>query len=393
MPNSSACVKNTDACEPSRGTSNRMPRARVSKCAATFVLKDFHQVWEAKRGALRGLRNLAAKLPEVNPRKNIVITTPEYCLPVELKHDIPVLELAKPDAQEMDRLLERTLGSSGALRLLNPALRAKLVEAALGLSSTQARRVFQKALVASRVGHIDEHAIDLVTHEKCAIIRESGALELYPYVEAVERIGGLEVLKIWLEKRRLAFSEGAREYGLAVPRTVALIGIPGTGKSLCAKVTAGFVGAELEAMVNEAMFPGFMDKQREIETADLLGSAGAMVLLEDTLRKMHCQFQTGERVPIRGYQNNTEYGQVVIDTGSRYDIGFQRQTDETFVVCADWWGVKGNTNIRELTFTQELNRNYAHLTVKKQVLEQGLIIEEERVLDNGEIELLVCERF
>ncbi len=76
------------------------------------------------------------------------------------------------------------------------------------------------------------------------------------------------------------------------------------------------------------------------------------VLLEDTLRQMHQRFQAGERIPIRGYQGNTEYGQVVVNTGSNYDIGFQRQ-----------------------------------------VLEQGLIIEEEWVLDNGEIEILVCERF
>ncbi len=41
----------------------------------------------------------------------------------------------------------------------------------------------------------------------------------------------------------------------------------------------------------------------------------------------------------------------------------------------------------------QLNQRYAHLAVKQQVLEQGLIIEEERVLENGEIEILVCERF
>jgi hypothetical protein len=117
------------------------------------------------------------------------------------------------------------------------------------------------------------------------------------------------------------------------------------------------------------------------------------ILLEDTLRQLHHRYQAGERVPIRGYQGNTEYGQVVVDTGSRYDIGFQRQPDETFQVCADWWGVHGNTQLRQESFTQELNRTYAHLAVRKQVLEQGLIIEEERVLENGEIEILVCERF
>ena len=117
------------------------------------------------------------------------------------------------------------------------------------------------------------------------------------------------------------------------------------------------------------------------------------VVLEDTLRQLHYQYQVGERLPIRGYQGNTEYGQVVINTGSPYDIGFQRQTDQTFALCTDWWGVQGNTPIRQETFTQEINRTYAHLAVKRQVLEQGLIIEEEKVLPNGEIELVVCERF
>lgn len=117
------------------------------------------------------------------------------------------------------------------------------------------------------------------------------------------------------------------------------------------------------------------------------------VLLQDTLRQLHHRFQAGERVPIRGYQNNTDYGQVVIDTGSKYDIGFQRQSDETYAVYTDWWGVQGNTKLREQSFLQEVNRTYAHLAVKRQVLQEGFIIEEERVLENGEIELVVCERF
>ena len=118
-----------------------------------------------------------------------------------------------------------------------------------------------------------------------------------------------------------------------------------------------------------------------------------LALLEDTLRQLHYRYQVGERIPIRGYQGNREYGQVVIDTGSQFDIGFQRQSDETYGLCTDWWGVEGNTQIRRESFTRELNRTYAHLAVKKQVLEQGLVIEEEKVLANGEVELVVCERF
>lgn len=115
------------------------------------------------------------------------------------------------------------------------------------------------------------------------------------------------------------------------------------------------------------------------------------VLLEESLRDLNYEFQSGERVPIRGYSGNREHGRVVVQTGCEYDIGFQRQTDESFSVCADWWGVRNNTDIREESFLQQVNQTYARGAVLQQVEEQGYEVEEERVLDNGEIELVVCE--
>lgn len=235
---------------------------------ATFILKDFHHVWEARRSNVRGLRNLAERLPARANRINIVITTPEPCLPLELKHDVPILEPAKPDTRVMDALLELTAGASGALRGINSGLRAKLVEAALGLSSTQARRVYQKAVVSSRGGRLDVGCIDLITEEKRAIIRESGALEFYPHVESADKVGGLDALKAWLEQRQLAFSQEARDYGLDAPRGVALIGIPGTGKSLCAKVTAGMWKLPLLRLDMGAVFGGLVGaSERNIREA------------------------------------------------------------------------------------------------------------------------------
>lgn len=116
------------------------------------------------------------------------------------------------------------------------------------------------------------------------------------------------------------------------------------------------------------------------------------VVLEESLRQLHYDFRVGERLPIRGYMGNRETGQVVVHTGSAYDIGFQRQADDTFQVCADWWGVQKDTSIREATFLQQINQTYALQVVKKQVVEDGYIIEDERVLENGEIELVVAER-
>ena len=117
------------------------------------------------------------------------------------------------------------------------------------------------------------------------------------------------------------------------------------------------------------------------------------VLLQDALRQLHYRFQAGDRVPIRGFLGNQEVGQVVVDTGCAYDIGFQRQADQSYTVCADWWGVRNGSALREESFLQQVNRTYAHLAVKRQVIEQGLIIEQEIELPGGEIELVVCERF
>lgn len=205
---------------------------------AIFVLKDFHQVWELKKSVVRKLRNLAGKLPASSSRKYIVVLTPDVAVPKELKEDMVSLEYEKPDGKTMEGILARVVGKS-AFDGIKPALKDKIVESGLGLSATQAERVLRKAIVGSRNGTLTESCIDLIVEEKCRIIRESGALEFYPNVESSDNVGGLEVLKKWLWQRKEAFSEEAREYGLTPPSGIALIGIPGTGKSLCAKMTSG----------------------------------------------------------------------------------------------------------------------------------------------------------
>lgn len=117
------------------------------------------------------------------------------------------------------------------------------------------------------------------------------------------------------------------------------------------------------------------------------------ILLEEALRQLAHEFETGEELRINGYNNDTAVGQVVVHTTGNYDIGLQLQDDQSYAICADWWGVQRTSNIKKDAFIQDLNRVYAHLTVKKQVLAQGLIIEEEKVLENGDIELVVSEQF
>jgi SpoVK/Ycf46/Vps4 family AAA+-type ATPase len=70
------------------------------------------------------------------------------------------------------------------------------------------------------------------------------------------------------------------------------------------KVTEGFVGAELEAVVKDAMFPAFMDDERAVTTADLVRSAGEMVPLAKS-RAEHVQKL--RQLVLKGEARNASY--------------------------------------------------------------------------------------
>lgn len=202
--------------------------------STVFVLKDFHEYWTEPR-VKRLLRNAAQAL--VMTRSSIVIVTPQSKVPVELSDEAVLMDFELPSAEDLGEVLDLLARTPGLRNELTPLGRSRLVQAAVGLTRSQAHRVFSKAIVGD--GVLDDSDIDLVNTEKKLIIRESEALEFYAAHETPDDIGGLGVLKEWLRLRERSFSEEARAYGLPAPKGVALIGIPGTGKSLTAKMIAG----------------------------------------------------------------------------------------------------------------------------------------------------------
>jgi AAA+ superfamily predicted ATPase len=216
-------------------------------------------LWQGQPRIIRKLRNLAQKLKYT--RKTMVVTMPTTKIPEELKDDMVLLEFQPPGMPELDSILKRLTDTPGVKVNLTPQGHEKIVRSALGLFSNQAQRVFAKAIVSD--GVLDERDIDLITAEKKQIIRESGALEFFAPTETIADIGGLEVLKEWLRTREVAFSQEARDYGLPAPKGIALIGIPGTGKSLTAKMIAGLWHLPLIRLDVGALFGGLVGQSEE----------------------------------------------------------------------------------------------------------------------------------
>jgi AAA+ superfamily predicted ATPase len=247
-----------------------------------FILKDFHDCW-GNAQVKRKLRNAAQYLEKTH--KSIIITTPQSKLPEELK-DIAVLEeFTLPTVEELGNVLNILTKIPDVKVNLTKLGREKLVQAALGLTASQAQRVFAKAIV--RDGILDDKDIEVVTEAKKQIIKESQALEFFSVNETVTDVGGVEVLKGWLQLRESAFSKEAREYGLPAPKGIALIGIPGTGKSLTAKMIGGLWRLPLLRLDVGALFGSLVgeSEERTRKALKLAETVAPCVLWIDELEK------------------------------------------------------------------------------------------------------------
>lgn len=230
-----------------------------SRDQAVFVFKDFHPFLN-DTALVRRLRDLTYALK--TSYKTLILLSPLLKLPPELEKEITVVDYALPSLEDLGRLLDGIIESVEN----NPRIETKLateereaiLQAALGLTATEAENVFAKSLV-------ERHKFDVsvVLSEKEQIIRKSGILEYYPASEAFADVGGLDLLKDWMGKRTVAFSEKAREFGLPAPKGILLLGVQGCGKSLSSKAIASLWRLPLLRMDVGKIFGGIVGQSEE----------------------------------------------------------------------------------------------------------------------------------
>ena len=198
---------------------------------AIFLLKDFNRFLNDLTIS-RKLRNLS-RILKLQP-KTIIIIGSELKLPIELQDLITILQFQLPTQEEITKELERLINS---LKIsIDSKLFENLTRSCQGLSLERIRRVLSKIIATYKT--INEESILILLSEKKQIISQTEILEYYPVNEKFDNLGGLKILKEWLQKRQTAFSLQAIEYGLPTPRGLLLIGVQGTGKSLTAKAIA-----------------------------------------------------------------------------------------------------------------------------------------------------------
>jgi ATP-dependent 26S proteasome regulatory subunit len=108
--------------------------------------------------------------------------------------------------------------------------------AAIGLDMIGAENALALSLAVKQ--RID---VKIISAQKEQEVRKSDVLEFIRTDETLESVGGFSELKAWLLRRRRAFTQEARDYGLPYPKGMLLVGPAGTGKSLAAKAIASFL--------------------------------------------------------------------------------------------------------------------------------------------------------
>src|SRR6266487_1415854 len=206
---------------------------------AIFLFKDFHPFLTKNNFAvIRRLKDIALHLK--NSYKTIVLISPVMEIPAELDKEITVINFPQPTKEDLAALLDKIIAEVRELKKvqieIDDAGRERLLQAALGLTLGEAENVFAKIMVKNQ--RLSGDHVNEVFAEKQQIIRKSGLLEYYAANEDFTSVGGVSVLKDWLNKRAVAFTAEAHAFGLPAPKGILLLGVQGCGKSLCAKAVS-----------------------------------------------------------------------------------------------------------------------------------------------------------
>ncbi len=217
------------------------PQAALSACAepdepTLFVLLDFHPYFSDPT-VVRQLRETAQHLITAT-ESALLIVSPVLHIPDEIEKETTVVEFPLPGPADVAETLAGMLSSLGdrVAVEVDDEEREELERALLGLTQTEIENALYRVIVED--GKLDPGDIEKVIQEKRQIIRKSGMLEFYPARERMDDVGGLDVLKQWLMRKRACFAREAEDFGLDMPKGLLLIGIPGCGKSLTAKAAS-----------------------------------------------------------------------------------------------------------------------------------------------------------
>jgi hypothetical protein len=221
----------------------------------------------------------------------VVLTGPDVKLTEALRPLVGPIRLPVATREEYEGLLARVVrdltSRMGISVTLTSSEQDRLLANLKGLTLGEAEKLLTRVIVED--GRLDADDVRRVIEAKRDLVERDGLLEYCPTAQSLDEIADLVRLKAWLGKRR-AFMEDpqrAAAFGLEFPRGVLLVGVPGCGKSLCAKAVAAAWALPLVKLDPGALYDKYIG-ETEQNFRKALGSAeklSPLVLWIDEIEK------------------------------------------------------------------------------------------------------------
>lgn len=153
----------------------------------------------------------------------IFVVGPTFNYPPELENEITIWDLDLPTSDQFYSAY-KTLTSVYAddLKDVSEDVLRTAAASAVGMTAVQG----ENSIALSMSKH-KEIRPALIQNEKENIVKKSDVLEFVSFADGMDSVGGFEVFKDWISKRKTAYSQEAIEYGLRPPKGVLMVGIPG----------------------------------------------------------------------------------------------------------------------------------------------------------------------
>lgn len=209
-----------------------------------LVLKDIQDFIEEP--AIKSLLQLIAqrKLYDRDYNTAVIIVSSVLKVPQELEKYVSYLDIPFPEEKEINQLIDEHV-EVNCYDNFKDEDRKKLMPSLKGMTSFEIDRMLDMAMSSN--GSLSAEDTEMILQQKKAMVKKSGLLELIDTPEKIDGIGGMKALKEYLKNKSKVISDlpKAMEFGVSIPKGVFIVGMPGCGKSLCAKASAALFNSPL----------------------------------------------------------------------------------------------------------------------------------------------------
>lgn len=240
-----------------------------------FAFLDFDDYLKDARVRTK-LAHLSARqrLVSEHARHPLFIISAASDMDNKLKPYVSLFDVPLPDRDELRIVHDHLLAQldSQQQQIVRPSEdeTMKIIDNLAGMTALEAENVLARCLVQFRT-LANDGVLPIIKKEKANIIRKSEVLTYIPeeHAGSLDNLCGFDGYIEWLRRRKLSYGAAAKAHNIDTPRGVAVIGCPGTAKSMVAKATCLELGLPGYIMDIGALF-GSMVGESEKRVRDVL---------------------------------------------------------------------------------------------------------------------------